>query len=72
LKFISIKRKIPNDIGDFGEFIIRQAGPIRLIRLVERFADTDQTGFAVIGRFDSNKLTESSTYPFKFMRNATI
>lgn len=61
----------PMVAGDFGNFIVRQAGSLRLVRLVERFADTDEVGFAVIGRFDSNKQTAAATYPLKFARCAT-
>ena len=41
--------------GDFNQFCVRQAGELRLVRLVERYGELDQIAFAVIGRFDSNK-----------------
>lgn len=39
--------------GDFQKFVIRQALGIQLVRLEERFADFNQTGFLAISRFDS-------------------
>ena len=46
-------------VADMSRFIVRQAGPIRFFRLVERYADFDQTAFIAFGRFDS-VLTQKS------------
>jgi HK97 family phage major capsid protein len=40
--------------GDFDRFKIRDAGPVRLRRLDERWAETDQVGFIAFLRSDSN------------------
>ena len=47
-------------IGDFSRFIIRDAGPIRMFRLEERYRDNDQTGFVGFSRFDSKVLNSSA------------
>ena len=46
--------------GDFSKFVIRDSGPTRVIRLNERFADTDQTGFVTLVRVDSELLVNSA------------
>ena len=38
--------------GDFAQFIIRRVRYMVLKRLVERYADFDQTGFLAFHRFD--------------------
>ncbi|MGL6294983.1 MAG: phage major capsid protein, partial [Plesiomonas sp.] len=38
--------------GDFDNFIIRRVNYMVLKRLVERFAEFDQTGFLAFHRFD--------------------
>jgi len=50
--------------------LLRQAGPLRFVRLSERYADLDETGFVLLGLFDSNKMPVAATYPWKFLRNA--
>lgn len=40
--------------GDFSKFKIRDAGPVRLKRLDERWAEKDQVGFIAFHRSDSN------------------
>lgn len=42
--------------GDFSQFIIREAGDMRLKRLDERYADTDQVAFVGFARYDSNTI----------------
>ena len=39
--------------GDFEQFYIRDAGPLEIRRLDERFADAYETGFLAVGRRDS-------------------
>lgn len=39
--------------GDFQQFYIRDAGPLEIRRLDERFADAYETGFLAVGRRDS-------------------
>lgn len=57
--------------GDFNKYIIRQAGPLRIVRLNERYAEKDAVGFIVIGRFDGELLEANTTTqcPIKYMRN---
>lgn len=38
--------------GDWSKYVIRRVGGVRVVRLNERFADTDQVAFAVLARFD--------------------
>ena len=57
--------------GDFKQFLIREVLPMKIIRLNERFADTNQVGFALLGRYDSKLGTASNSNPVKFIRNAT-
>jgi HK97 family phage major capsid protein len=39
--------------GDFEQFYIRDAGPLEIRRLDERYADAYETGFLAVGRRDS-------------------
>ena len=57
--------------GDFSKYIVRQTGPLRVVRLNERYAELDSVGFVVIGRFDGDLLkANSTTYcPIKYLRN---
>ncbi len=61
----------PVIFGDLSEVVVREAGPLRFVRLTERYAELDQVAFCVLGRFDCNKLAVTGTYPYKFLRNAT-
>lgn len=54
--------------GDFKKFIIRQVADMRIIRLNERFADTDEVGFVVFFRWDS-KVLDAGGHPIAFARN---
>jgi len=47
--------------GDFGNYKIRQVRQIRLRRLVERYADTDQEGFVAFMRLDGNQILPAAT-----------
>lgn len=60
----------PMAFGDFGKFLIREALPINVIRLVERYAEKGQVGIVLLGRWDS-KLLDAGTNPIKFARCAT-
>ncbi len=55
--------------GQFKKFKIRDVGTIRLRRLVERFADSDQEGFVAFLRTDSN-LLDAGTHPLKVFQQA--
>ncbi len=57
--------------ADFKRFAIREVLPLKIIRLDERFADTDETAFAILERYDSKLLTPSTAEPAVYIRNAT-
>lgn len=63
--------KKPVCFGDFKQFYVREVLPMKVIRLNERFADTNQVGFALLGRYDSVLAAATSSYPIKHIRNAT-
>lgn len=50
--------------GDFSKYVIRDVAEIRLRRLDERYADTDQVGFVAFMRSDGN-LLDAGTDPIK-------
>jgi len=52
--------------GDLGKYKIRDVSSIRMRRLVERFADTDQEGFVSFMRADGN-LLDAGTNPVKHL-----
>ncbi|MFZ5829813.1 MAG: phage major capsid protein [Planctomycetota bacterium] len=59
-----------NKVAVFGalrKFVIRDAGTIRLRRLVERYADTDQEGFVAFTRSDS-RILDAGTDPIKTLQ----
>jgi HK97 family phage major capsid protein len=53
--------------GDFSKHLIRLAGDVRLVRLNERFGDTDEVGLVAFVRMDSEVL-DAGTHPIKYMR----
>jgi HK97 family phage major capsid protein len=53
--------------GDFSKHLIRLAGDIRIVRLNERFGDTDEIGLVAFVRMDSEVL-DAGTHPIKYMR----
>ncbi len=55
--------------GNLKKFKIRDVAEIRLRRLVERYADTDQEGFVAFHRTDSG-LLDAGTYPVKYAKQA--
>lgn len=55
--------------GDFSKYIIRQARELRIVRFPNRYADLDQTAFAVFLRVDGDILN-AGTNPIKFLRVA--
>ena len=63
--------KKPVLFGDFKRFGISEVLPLKIVRLDERFADTDETAFAILGRYDSKLLTPSTSEPAVYIRNAT-
>lgn len=53
--------------GNFQKFVLRLVNNMRLVRLNERFGDTDEIGLVAFWRFDSD-LLEAGTHPVKYMR----
>jgi HK97 family phage major capsid protein len=53
--------------GNFQKYIIRFAGDMRMVRLNERFGDTDEIGLVAFIRIDGD-LLEAGTHPVKYMR----
>lgn len=52
--------------GDMSKYVIRDAAEVRLVRLDELFAQTDQVGFVAFMRTDGN-LLNAGTNPVKWM-----
>lgn len=55
--------------GDLSKYKIRQVRTVRLRRLVERYAETDQEGFVAFIRQDGN-LLDAGTHPVKYLQQA--
>ena len=55
--------------GDFSKYKIRDVAGVRLVRLDELFAQTDQVGFVAFLRSDGN-LLDAGTAPIKHLTNA--
>ena len=56
--------------GDFSYQFNRWVGPLRIVRLVERYAELLRDGFFAYQRFDSDISMTGTTYaPFKYIRN---
>jgi len=56
--------------GDFKKYIIRKVAAMRMVRLNERFGDTDEVGFVVFWRWDGD-LLDAGTHPIKHLRVST-
>ena len=54
--------------GQFSKYKIRDAGPVRMRHLVERYADYDQEGFIAFKRIDGN-LLDAGTHPVKYLQH---
>jgi HK97 family phage major capsid protein len=54
--------------GDVSKYKIRDAGDIRMVRLNERFADSDQVGFIAFLRSDGN-LLNAGVAPVKVLQH---
>jgi HK97 family phage major capsid protein len=55
--------------GDFSKYKIRDVASVRLRRLVERYADSDQEGFVAFARADGN-LLDAGTHPVASLAQA--
>jgi HK97 family phage major capsid protein len=52
--------------GALRKFKIRDVSAIRMRRLVERYADSDQEAFVMFMRSDAN-LVDAGTHPIKYL-----
>ena len=57
--------------GDFKKVQVFEALPMKIIRLDELYAETDEVGFNMLGRWACNKTTYTTTYPFKHIHHDT-
>ena len=53
--------------GNFQKYKIRDVAEIRLLKLIERYADQDMTGFVAFMRSDAN-LLDAATHPVKTLQ----
>jgi len=53
--------------GNFKKYVIRTVNNMRLVRLNERFGDTDEIGLVAFWRIDGD-LLDAGTHPVKYMR----
>lgn len=54
--------------GDFTKYFIRRVTGVQVLRLTERYADYNQTGFLAFQRVDGN-LVDAGTHPVKHLVN---
>jgi len=55
--------------GDFSKYWIRRVRGVQVLRLTERYADYNQTGFVAFQRWDGN-LVDAGTHPIKHYANS--
>jgi len=55
--------------GDFKNYFIRRVAGVQVLRLVERYADFNQTGFLAFQRWDG-QLVDAGTHPIKYFQHA--
>lgn len=55
--------------GDFSHYFVRRVAGVQVLRLTERYADFNQTGFLAFQRWDGN-LVDAGTHPIKYFQNA--
>ncbi len=56
--------------GDFKKYIVRRVTGYSVKRLVERYADFNQTGFLLFVRMDG-RVIDAGTHPIKYIQHAT-
>lgn len=54
--------------GDFSRYYIRRVAGVQVLRLTERYADYNQTGFLAFQRWDGN-LVDAGTHPIKYLQH---
>jgi HK97 family phage major capsid protein len=55
--------------GDFSRYYIRKIPAVQVLRLTERYADYNQTGFLAFQRWDGN-LVDAGTHPIQYYANS--
>jgi HK97 family phage major capsid protein len=55
--------------GDFKNYFIRRVAGVQVLRLVERYADFNQTGFLAFQRYDG-QLVDAGTHPIKYFQHS--
>lgn len=55
--------------GDFSNYFIRRVVGVQVLRLTERYADFNQTGFVAFQRWDGN-LVDAGTHPIKYLQQS--
>lgn len=55
--------------GDFSNYFIRRVAGAQILRLTERYADLNQTGFLAFQRWDG-QLVDAGTHPIKVFANS--
>ncbi|HLY57760.1 MAG TPA: phage major capsid protein, partial [Stellaceae bacterium] len=55
--------------GDFSNYFIRRVRGMQVLRLTERYADFNQTGFLAFQRWDGN-LVDAGTHPVKYLQQS--
>jgi len=58
--------KKPVAFGDFSKYFIRRVAGVQVLRLTERYADYNQTGFLAFQRWDG-QLVDAGTHPVKYL-----
>lgn len=56
--------------GDFSKYFVRKVAGVQMLRLTERYADYNQTGFVAFQRWDG-KLIDAGTHPLKYFIHAS-
>lgn len=55
--------------GDFSNYFIRRVAGVQVLRLTERYADFNQTGFLAFQRWDG-QLVDAGTHPVKYLQQS--
>src|ERR1700733_11920425 len=55
--------------GDFSNYFIRRVAGVQVLRLTERYADYNQTGFIAFQRWDGT-LVDAGTHPIKYLQQS--
>jgi HK97 family phage major capsid protein len=59
----------PVVFGDFTNYFMRRVAGVQVLRLTERFADSNQVAFLAFQRWDG-QLIDAGTHPVKYLQNS--